>query len=435
MGVVTGLRCPRCDAEYPPTPQFDGCPACRGRGLGVNLWPVYDDEAVAKTLTRASLAERPWDMWRYAELLPVGPEGRVTLGEGGTPLTELPALARRHKLARLYGKDETRNPTWSFKDRMAAVGVTKAVEVGARVVLDASTGNQGAATAAHAAKAGLKAVVFTFQRVPWTMQVFMAVYGALLVKVGDGPLVQRVLANCVRELGWYPICNISEPPIGGNLYGLEGYKTIGFEVCEQLGWHPPDVMVFPTDWGDALARVHKGLLELRRLGLIDRLPRLVAAERFGSLSRALTQGLDRAPRVETSPTAALSIGTDIGTVQALDAIRATHGAAIAVPEEAIIATQLEAARTEGLFAEPSSACALAGAYLLRQRGWIAAHESVVVLISSSGLKDPAPPHEALPEPPLVEPNVAATLRALREVYGFDCAAAVEAVAGVKGVVG
>ena len=151
MGVVIGLTCPRCGAEYGAEPLFDGCPACRHAGLGVNLWPRYDEAAVGRTLTRQSLAGRPWDMWRYLELLPVDPERRVALGEGGTPWTELPQLAGRYGLARLYAKDETRNPTWSFKDRLAAVAVSRAVEAGAPVVLDSSTGNQGAATAAHAA--------------------------------------------------------------------------------------------------------------------------------------------------------------------------------------------------------------------------------------------------------------------------------------------
>ena len=418
MGVVTALVCPRCGAEYPAGPLFDGCPACRRGGLGVNLWPRYDETAVARTFIRAKLAERSWDMWRYSELLPVDLGRRVALGEGGTPLTELPRLAGRYGLARLYAKDETRNPTWSFKDRLAAVAVSRALEAGARVVLDSSTGNQGAATAAHAAKAGLPAVVFTFGRVPWTMKVFMAAYGAMVLQIDDDAARRRTLEACVRELGWYPVCNVSDPPVGGNPYGLEGYKTIAFEICEQLAWRPPDVIVFPTDYGDALARASKGLQELCRLGLIERLPRLAAAERFGPLGQALAAGLDRVPAIATSPTVAISIDTDVSTIQALDAIRATKGAAVTVPEEAIVATQLEAARTEGLFPEPSSACALAGARLLREQGWIGPGETVVAFITSMGLKDPTPSRPYLPEPPFVEPTVEATLRALREVYGF-----------------
>jgi threonine synthase len=418
MGVVIGLTCPRCETEHAAGPLFDGCPACRRAGLGVNLWPRYDEAAVARTLTRDALARRPFDMWRYGELLPVDPARGVTLGEGGTPLTELPRLAGRYGLGRLHVKDETRNPTWSFKDRLAAVAVTRAIEAGAPVVLDSSTGNQGAATAAHAAKAGLPAVVFTFGRVPWTMKVFMAAYGAMVLQIDDDQARRRTLEACVRELGWYPVCNFSDPPVGGNPYGLEGYKTIAFEISEQLGWRPPDVIVFPTDYGDAVARSAKALQELRRLGLIDRLPRLAAAERFGPLGQALAAGLDRVPPVPTGATVAISIDSDVSTIQALDAIRATHGTAVAVPEEAIIAAQLEAARAEGLFPEPSSACALAGARLLRERGWIGPDETVVALITSMGLKDPAATRPHVPEPPFVEPTVEATLRALRDVYGF-----------------
>ncbi len=176
--------------------------------------------------------------------------------------------------------------------------------------------------------------------------------------------------------------------------------------------------MFPTDYGDAAARASKGLQELRRLGLIDRLPRLVAAERFGPLSRALALGLDHVPSVPTGPTVAISIDSDVSTIQALDAIRATDGTALAVPEEAIVAAQLEVARAEGLFPEPSSACALAAARLLREQGWIGPNETVVALITSMGLKDPTPTRPHLPEPPFVEPTVEATLRALRDVYGF-----------------
>ena len=176
--------------------------------------------------------------------------------------------------------------------------------------------------------------------------------------------------------------------------------------------------MFPTDYGDAAARASKGLQELRRLGLIDRLPRLVAAERFGPLSRALALGLDHVPSVPTGPTVAISIDSDVSTIQALDAIRATDGTALAVPEEAIVAAQLEVARAEGLFPEPSSACALAAARLLREQGWIGPNETVVALITSMGLKDPTSTRPHLPEPPFVEPTVEATLRALRDVYGF-----------------
>jgi threonine synthase len=178
------------------------------------------------------------------------------------------------------------------------------------------------------------------------------------------------------------------------------------------------VIVLPTDYGDAVARVSKGLGELRRLGWIDRLPRLVAAERFGPLSQALASGLDHVPPVPTGPTVAISIDTDTSTIQALDAIRTTKGTAVAVPEAAIITTQLEAARTEGLFVEPSSACALAGARLLREQGWIGPDETVVAFITSMGLKDPGSTRPHVAEPPSIEPTVEATLRALRDVYGF-----------------
>jgi threonine synthase len=164
--------------------------------------------------------------------------------------------------------------------------------------------------------------------------------------------------------------------------------------------------------------VAKGLHELHRLGWIDRLPRLAAAERFGPLARALAAGLDRVPPVPTGPTVAISIDTDVSTVQALDALRATGGTAVAVPEEALAAAQLEAARVEGLYPEASSACALAGARLLREQGWIGPDDTVVAFVSSTGLKDPAATRPRLPDPPVIEPTVEATRRALRDVYGY-----------------
>jgi threonine synthase len=418
MSFLTHLECFRCGRAYPPERQFLGCPACTGEHVS-NLFCVYDYAAIGRDWDPNRLADRPSSIWRYHEFLPVEPEHAVTLGEGLTPLLEVPRLGRRLGLNRLYVKDESQNPTWSFKDRMGAVGATRALELGCTVLTAASSGNGGAATAAYAARAGLKSIVFTTQLFPLTMRVLMQTYGAMVIATPTMHDRWTMVKLGVERLGWFPIQNFLQPPIGANPYAQEGCKALGLETCEQLGWRAPDVMIFPIGSGDTLTGAWRGCRELRDLGIIDRVPRLVGAEVFGALEHALADGLDHTEAMPTYPTVAVSTGTANSAYQSLRAVRETDGAAARAGEKEIMAMQVALAEDEGIYAEPSAVVPLVVASTLRQRGQIDADEVVVAVSTSGGLKDPEATRPYLHEIPLIEPSFESLADALERTYHYQ----------------
>ncbi len=344
-------------------------------------------------------------LFRYRDLLPIDPRTEpVSLHEGGTPLIPAPALAERIGAARLLVKDETRNPTWSYKDRLAAVAVTKAVEVGSDTVVVASTGNHGAAVAAYAARAGLRCVVLTLASVPPTMKTLMQVYGAHVVALRTGPQRWELMAQLVAERGWLPMSGHADPPVGSNPYGVDGYKTIAYEIAEQLP-DVPDVVVVPVAYADGLAGIGRGFADLHALGVINRRPRLVAAEAFGAHADALANDAERAGPVPAGPSVAFSIASPVGTYQGLAALRASGGRAIAVPDDdTVLAAQAEIGRATGLYLEASAAIGLPALDRLAASGELRPEETVVMVATSSGLKDPAATAARLPEVPVIDPT-------------------------------
>jgi threonine synthase len=229
----------------------------------------------------------------------------------------------------------------------------------------------------------------------------------------------KLLERCVAELGWYPTTPFSGPPVGSNTFGIEGYKTLAYELTEQLGWRSPDWCVLPVAYGDALAGMWRGFEDLRRLGLVSAMPRLVAAEIYGSLAAALGSGDDApppVPRDHDSP--ASSIGTLQGTWQALNALRASRGLAHRVGDTDLLTLQAELAATEGIYAEPSSLAPLAAIRALRARQVIRGDETVVALITASGLKDPDATARHAGPIPTVGADVDAFLDTLRTTYRF-----------------
>ncbi len=346
MTFLRHLECFRCARTYPPGRMFEGCPACAAGGPS-NLFCVYDYQGLKKSFGKAALQSRSPSMWRYLEFLPVGEEHVVSLHEGMTPLIRCPRLGRRYGLGRLYVKDESRNPTWSFKDRLASAGASKAREMGCRVLAVASTGNAGAATAAYAARAGLEANIFTTADMPQAMRVLMQSYGARVYAVPTMADRWRIVRRGVEEAGWFPVQNFMVPPLGANAYSLDGTKTVGFELCEQLDWQPPDVVVAPVTVGDLPVGAWRGFLEFRELGLVDRVPRMVVAEVFGPVSNALAKGLDHTEAMPTRPTAAVSAGAANSTYQCLRMVRETGGTAVVANDEEIMAAQLGLAEAGG----------------------------------------------------------------------------------------
>jgi threonine synthase len=347
--------------------------------------------------------------------LPAPAGQAVTLGEGDTPLLPVPALG----LGDVWVKDESRNPTWSFKDRLASSAVTMAKQFGARLIVSSSSGNAGAAAAAYAAKAGLPCIVFTFKGAAGPLLTQMRAYGAMVVMVEDKDDRWRFQSAGVEKFGWYPTSPFFGPVIGSNPFGMEGYKTIAFEIAESFDWQPPDWCVLPVCYGDALHGMWKGFEELEALGWIDRVPRFAAAEVSGSLAAALSAGeAAPMPRPRNAATIATSIGANQGTVQALEVLRRTNGAAVVVEDDALIEWVVKLAKREGIWAEPSSVAPLAAIEKLRHQGTIGAHERVVALVTASGLKDIAPAEKALAPAPMVSGTLDDVLRALHRSYGF-----------------
>jgi len=411
------LRCVRCGAQVAADAGFAGCPGCAARGVPANALPAYDLSGY-RPRDRAALPVDPTQpgLFRYRALLPLDADGPVvSLGEGNTPLLPARRLGAALGVERLYVKDETRNPTWSYKDRLAAVAVSRAAADKADTVVVSTTGNHGAAVAAYAAAAGLRCVVLTLESVPQTMKTLMQVYGAHVVALRTGPERWQLMAEAVRSRGWVPMSGFQNPPVGSNPFGVDGYKTIAYELVDQLGG-APDVVVVPTAYADGLAGIGRGFADLRALGVIGQVPRLVAAEPFGPYADALARGVDTAGPVPAGPSVAFSIASPVGTYQGLAALRASGGEAVAVPDDAeILATQALAGRTEGLYLEAASAVALAAVRRLAEGGRIRADETVVVIGTSTGLKDVGATAAGLPPVPVIEPELAALDAALAEV--------------------
>jgi threonine synthase len=290
----------------------------------------------------------------------------------------------------LYGKDESRNPTWSFKDRLACVAVSVAKQIGAPAIVSSSTGNAGAAVAAYAAKAKLPCIVFTAKGAVGPLVTQMRVYGATIVAVANKADRWPLMQHAVRNFGWFPTSPFFGPVVGSNPYGIEGYKTLAYEIAEQMDWQAPDCCVLPVCYGDALIGMWRGFEEMLAFGWIDRLPRMMAAEIYGSLGAALRSGSDALPDMPaTHDTVAKSTTATRSTFQALHVLRASGGAVTVVSNEAIMHWQQELAQQEGLYVEPASAGAVAAVAQLRASGDIAATDRVVALLTASGLKDPA----------------------------------------------
>jgi threonine synthase len=394
-------------------PTYRGCPQCREDGVPVNFVAESRAEALRSILGRPP-ERRFTGLWRFAAALPVSVDWAVSLGEGDTPLLALPRLGRECGVPGLYVKNESTNPTWSHKDRLSAVTVTAAAQAGARVVAAASTGNHGASLAAYAARAGLRCVVLTVATVPDTMKVLMQSYGAHVVAVTTSAERYVLLTAGVDDHGWYPASNTGVPPVGSSPYGVEGYKTIAYELWEQLGGRVPDWMVIPVAHGDCLSGISRGFEDLRAIGAIDAVPRLVGAEVFGALEGAVSSQARALGPVATHPTAAFSIGGAYSTFQSVRAIDSTNGRTCTVSEEALRAMQLRLGAAEGLYAEAASCVALTAAEQLARENVIAADESVVCLLTSTGLKDPGTTVERLPPVPVIEPSFQALRAVLAE---------------------
>ena len=358
--------------------------------LGAPLLARYDLGRVAETVPREDVAGRAPTLWRYSELLPVrDPRHVVSLGEGMTPLLDLPSAGARLGVPRLRMKDEGLLPTGAFKARGAAVGVSRARELGVQGIAMPTNGNAGAAWAVYAARGGLGALIAMPVDAPEITRRECVVAGAELYLVdgliGDaGKIVKRAVAD---RPGWQDTSTLREP------YRIEGKKTMGYEIAEQLGWRVPDVILYPAGGGVGLIGIHKAMLEMRELGWIgDKLPRLVAVQSTGCkpIVDAFEAGLDESTLVEDTHTLAFGINVPkaLGDFLVLEAVRATEGTAVAVTDEEILTELAAMASREGAWICPEGAACLVAARQLREGGWISEGDEVVVLNTGTGLKYP-----------------------------------------------
>ncbi len=409
-GYLGHLRCPRCGAAQAEEQAFDGCRGCAAAGIPVNLRPAYRIEAGALPVT----PNEP-GIFRYRRLLPLPPAARaVSLGEGGTPLLPVRRIGAELGLQRLLLKDETRNPTWSYKDRLAAVAVSKAAAEGAGTVVVSTTGNHGAAVAAYAAVAGIECIALTLTSVPTTMRTLMQAYGARVFAYESGPDRWAVMAAAVAAHGWVPMSGFRDPPIGSNPFGVDGYKTLAYEIWQDLG-QVPDAVIMPAAYGDGLAGVHRGFADLVALGLAVSVPRMVAIDPFGAYVAALADPAAAPPRVPSLASVAFSVATPIATMQGIEALRQSGGTAVAEPSNDIVmAMQARLAGTEGLYLEASGALPLVAAQHLTASGWLRPHELVVVVATSTGLKDVAATASRLPPPATLTADLPALERAMAQ---------------------
>ena len=381
MSTVLGLRCRECGRDF-PAEALHVCDFCFGP-----LEVAYDYDEIAKVISRASIEAGPRSMWRYHDLLPISESSPVDLGAGYTPLVRAERLGAELGLKELWIKDDTANPTGSFKDRVVSVALTKARQLGFKVAACASTGNLANSVAAHAARAGMASVVLIPSNLEAAKIMMTSVYGGEVIAV-DGTYddVNRLCAELTSERPSWAFVNVNV-----RSYYAEGSKTLAFEIAEQLGWQAPDHIVVPIASGSQLTKVDKGFAELGKVGILDEIPsvRVSGAQASGCspVATAFANKVDAIAPVRPDTIAkSLAIGNPADGWYALDVIRRTGGACGSVTDAEIIEGITLLARTEGIFAETAGGVTIATLAKLAAEGVIRPDERTVAIVSGHGLK-------------------------------------------------
>jgi threonine synthase len=390
---VTHLECAHCFERYEADRVHGLCMKCQRP-----LWVRYDLHAVKNAVSRNDLALRPRTMWRYRELLPIQDDANiVSLAETMTPVVPTPRLAAEMGVDEILIKDESRLPTGSFKARGMAMAVTKANEFGIRRVAAPTAGNAGGAMAAYAARAGMEAYVFMPQDTPsinakecWLAGAKTFYVNGLINDCG------RLVGEGRAQKGWFDLSTLKEP------YRIEGKKTMGLELAEQLDWALPDVILYPTGGGTGLIGMWKAFAELEQLGWLEsaRKPRMISCQSDGCapIARAFEQGERFAAKFDNAQTIAsgVRVPVAVGDFMILDAVRASGGTAVAVPERIIEPWMKKAISLEGLSICPETAVCLGALEMLLARGEIKPRERIVVFNTGAAQKYPEAVHENIP---------------------------------------
>lgn len=380
--ALTHLECPECGKTFEADRVETYCQDC--------LSPVlarYDLAAASKTLTRQALRKRSRGIWRWSEILPIrAPAFRLTLGEGDTPLLKSVNLGTSLGMNELYIKDESGNPTGSFKARGLCVAVARALEMGIHQFVIPTAGNAGGALASYTARARAQAHVYMPKDAPLPNQVEVKAAGAELILV-DGLIsdAAKLAGEAAKQHGWFDVSTFKEP------YRCEGKKTLGLELAEAFGWNLPDVIIYPTGGGTGLVGMWKAFEELEEIGLISgKRPRMVSvqAEGCAPIVRAFKNNYERAVFWENAQTiaAGLRVPGAFADRLILRAIHESGGTALAVSDDKILACQKEMGGYEGIFAAPEGAATLAALKKLLDDGWVGQNERVVLFNTGSGLK-------------------------------------------------
>ncbi|MEZ4868821.1 MAG: threonine synthase [Caldilineaceae bacterium] len=380
--TLTHLECGKCGATYAADQLMNLCPACNRP-----LLARYDLQKAAQTLTKAALQARAPSLWRYEEVLPVQRrDAMIRLGEGWTPLVSADRLGQTIGCTNTLIKDESLNPTGSFKARGLAMAVSRAYELGAKELAIPSAGNAAGAMSAYAAAVGMPAYVYMPKDVPATFQVECKELGAHVT------LVDGLINDCgarvregVQEHGWFDVSTLKEP------YRIEGKKTMGYELAEQLGWTLPDVVIYPTGGGTGLIGMWKAFDEMEQMGLIgSKRPRMVTvqAENCAPIVRAFNQGDEHAELWQGAKTVAdgLRVPVAVGDFLILRALRESGGTAVTVPDADMLHYAKVMGQHTGIFPAPEGAACLAAQVHLLEQGWIKPEETVVLFNTGTGLK-------------------------------------------------
>ena len=379
MSFATNLRCRECHREY-PLAALNVCEFCFGP-----VEVTYDYDGIRKNVTRESIQRGPASLWRYKDFLPCDADAAIDIGAGYTPLVRAKNLGKALGLNNLYIKNDTTNPTWSFKDRVVAVAASRARELGYEKLACASTGNLANSVSAHAAAAGMEAVVFIPHDLEQGKVVGSSIYGPTLVKVrGNYDAVNRLCAELAGSYNW-AFVNVNVRP-----YYSEGSKTLAFEVAEQLGWRAPDHCVVPIASGSLFVKIRKGFQEFAKAGLIEeKATRMSGAQATGCspVAVAWQEGsMNFRPQRPDTIAKSLAIGNPADGYYSLVQLKETNGACGMVDDDEIVAGMKLLAETEGIFGETAGGVTVASLKQLAAQGRIGADELTVAFITGAGFK-------------------------------------------------
>lgn len=380
---LSHLECSGCGKQYQHDEIHTFCPSCQSP-----LLSIYELKRAQQEVDRDEISRRRKGMWRWRELLPVlSEENQIFLGEGDTPLLSLPGLGKELGLAHLYVKDESSNPTGSFKARGLAAAISKAKELGVEKVIIPTAGNAGGAMAAYAARAGLRAHIFMPRDTPFANIEESRMAGAEVILV-DGLISDAagMAGEKARAEGWFDVSTFKEP------YRVEGKKVMGYELAEAFDWQLPDVIIYPTGGGTGLVGMWKAFAELESLGWLERTqrPRMVSVQADGCapVVRAFEKGATFCDFWTNAQTIAsgLRVPKSFADHMILQDIYESNGTAVAVSDPSILESQRHLAGREGIFAAPEGAATLAALKELIQQGWVHPEERIVLFNTGSGLK-------------------------------------------------